>query len=298
MEAPLQSAKTIAEQYDALNEDLRTKLAGEIGSGTELQIEIERTINFMNSFTLDLKSDLESIQTKIQEAEGALPEGGDPNLAGALGTGGASGGYSGSSSASDGSSSAGDIGGIPGTDNTPNVFIESAVVGTLTFSTIVPLFEELGKPSTIQSSLTGEYDVVGIFQHEGKYYYRIYDKNLKKFYYAEIDNNSNFTTDYAEVLKMNEDAMMLSSPDIGQNVLTKMTDINEVYFVNGTLPGQGDSSNITFANILDGMDGKNYYVPLSDSVEMVTLDVFKAGILGDTTTPDTNASTGVSNNVG
>lgn len=294
LETLVETAGDIGANYSKMNEETRNKMISTISDGTLFQVEADGIIDKWDSFVLDLLSNLKDIQSKIEIANGENPPG-STTVIEELPGGGKS-GYGGSSSS--GSSSVGDIAGITGTDNTPDVFIESAVVGTLAFSTIVPLFDELGKPSTIQSSLTGEYDVVGIFQHEGKYYYRIYDKNLKKFYFAEIDNNSNFTTDYAEVLKMNEDAMMLSSPDIGQNVLTKMTDINEVYFVNGTLPGEGDSANITFANILDGMDGKNYYVPLSDSVEMVTLDVFKSGILGDTPTLDTNTSTDVSNNVG
>ena len=172
-------------------------------------------------------------------------------------------------------------GGGGGSNKAPETSLESIVgaVGSLTFTTIAPLYETLGATSTIQSSLTGNYDVVGIYLYDNKYFYKIYDKDLKKYYYAEINNTTSFTTQYTQVLKMNEEAMLMTSTKIGDNVLTKYSNPDAVYFVKGTI----EDNNINFALITDSSDNKDYYVPLSSSVELVSLEDFTKGLSANLT---------------
>ncbi len=155
--------------------------------------------------------------------------------------------------------------------------IINTVFGSLVFTSIVPLYTEIGKTSTIQSSLTNQYDVTGIFYQDGKFYYRLYDKSLKTVYFAEIDKNSTFTTNYKEVLKMKEENMMLNSPEIGDNTLSKLSKTDEVYFISGTTPGTGEAEGMTFVSVVDSSDGKTYYVALSDSVELTSIESLTTG---------------------
>ena len=162
----------------------------------------------------------------------------------------------------------------------PDVFIQSAVVGTLLFTVITPLYETIGGPSTIQSSLTSTYDVVGIIYQNGKYYYRIYDASLKKFYYAEVNENSKLTTEYKELLKSKEgeSTMMLTSPKIGEDVFSKMTDANTAYFIKDTVEQDG----IPYGLVVDGTDGNSYYVPMDSTTEVVTIDSLLSGTTSST----------------
>lgn len=168
-------------------------------------------------------------------------------------------------------------------------FLETMSAGTLVFTSLVPLYDQIGGTSTIQSSLTGTYDVVGIVNQDGEYFYKIYDKSLSKYYFAGISSAAMFTTGYSQLLvsKEGEGTMMLTSPETDTINFSKMTDPNTAYFVKDKV---GDDKQ--FAVVLDGSDGKTYYVPVDDSVELVDLNtvipnesLVNASPVVDTATP-------------
>ncbi len=152
-----------------------------------------------------------------------------------------------------------------------SILIEGVVVGSVTFSNVVNLYEELGSNSIIQSSLTGNYDLVGIFKFNDEYYCKVYDKELNKYYYAKIEAGLNIDSTYQNLLEMNNTTVMLTSTDIGtQNVAmnNKLTDVNTLYFVKEEVENNG----LKFAQVINSTDGEEYYLILNDDVKMVSLD--------------------------
>ncbi len=241
--------------FDELNDETKNKLkdiSEEFSDSVMFKTKINKVLKYLSDCLSDIYG---KIEKSIKTAEGTdrVPS-----------PGGGSGGSSGFINIP------GDGGGS--NSKPPEKPTESiiGVVGSLTFTAIAPLYETLGATSTIQSNLTGKYDVVGIYLYDNKYFYKIYDQDLKKYYYAEINNTTAFTTNYSQVLKMNEEAMLMTSTKIGDDVLTKYSNPDAVYFVKGTLEDNG----IKFALINDSSDGKDYYVPLSSSVELVNLEDF------------------------
>jgi len=53
-----------------------------------------------------------------------------------------------------------------------------------------------------------------------------------------------------------------------------LTDNNTLYFIQDKALNQG----ITFYNVLDGNDGKAYYIPEGDEISLTTLDDITANI--------------------
>ena len=189
-----------------------------------------------------------------------------------------------------GGSSSGSSGGIISDNIIDNTIDTSPIIGSVTFGSIVltsatTLYETLGGVG-ISANLTGNYSVIGITKENDKYYYKVIDNATKKVYYMEITDDVKFQTEYKNLLHIKENAMMLSSMEIGSDNFVKLADPNTIYFIQNETENNG----ITFYNVIDANDGKSYYIPGSDSVESIPLDSIASIV--DTPTTETTTVTG------
>ena len=262
-------SKELEGLYEEIKDETKNRLVNVISDGAYLKNKIDDLAKLWEDYIMSLINKLKEANSQFGSSDG-LREGLYGGSNGTINIGGIN---------SSNSNSSNNV-------TTPSTVILSAI-GTLTFTAITPLYETLGSQSTIQASLTDKYDVVGIYLNNDKYFYKIYDNKLNKYYYAEINGNSILSTDYMQFLKMNEESMMLTSTKIGDNVLTKYTDPNQVYAVKGTIEEGG----INFAAIHDTNDDKDYYVALSSSNELVDTSKFiteNSGVLAEKTTPESS----------
>lgn len=146
--------------------------------------------------------------------------------------------------------------------------LEKAIVGTITFLEIVPLYSEIGELSTDSVSLSGNYGLIGIAFKDDQYYYKVLDKDTNKFYYILVDDKIKIDTNIKEIAEIKEPAMMLSSTEIGTNNFVKLADRNSFYFVNEKVT----NNDMTFLNVLDSTTSESYYIPLGDEVNLISLE--------------------------
>ncbi len=241
--------------YDGLNEDTRTKTDPVYQSGINFEGLITKILNQWWEYAVGLHGNLTAAREKIREINATSPRDDNYNPSGIAPS-------NRGNKNSDGNG---------GNDTSEKVY---TVLGTLIFNAVVPLYSELGKPAVLKSDLNKEYDVIGIIYHEGKPYYKIVDRKNQNVYFAEINNYSTLSTDYQQLYKSNITEMMLKDPTVGENVLAKMSDPNEAYFVKETTNGKGEAEGINFANVIDSTDGKDYYIPLSVDSSMMDIDSF------------------------
>lgn len=146
--------------------------------------------------------------------------------------------------------------------------LEKAIVGTITFLEIVPLYSEIGELSTDSVSLSGNYGLIGIAFKDDQYYYKVLDKDTNKFYYILVDDKIKIDTNIKEIAEIKEPAMMLSSTEIGTNNFVKLADRDSFYFVNDKVT----NNDMTFLNVLDSTTSESYYIPLGDEVNLISLE--------------------------
>lgn len=163
--------------------------------------------------------------------------------------------------------------------------IASVTFGSIVLTTATTLYETIGGVG-ISANLTGNYSVIGITKENDKYYYKVIDNATKKVYYMEMTDDVKFQTEYKNLLHVKENAMMLSSMEIGSDNFVKLADPNTIYFIQNETENNG----ITFYNVIDANDGKSYYIPGSDSVENIPLDSIASIV--DTPTTETTTVTG------
>ena len=147
-------------------------------------------------------------------------------------------------------------------------------IGTVTFTEIVTMFEETIGGNQVQSSPEASYNLIGVLENEGTYYYKIIDKETGKIYYIEISDKVNVQSEINEVANIKEATMILNSTNIGEDIFVKTADANSLYLVQNKVENDG----INYANIIDSTDGNDYYIPISDSVEIISLDSLKGSL--------------------
>ena len=62
--------------------------------------------------------------------------------------------------------------------------------------------------------------------------------------------------------------MLLSSPEVGSENVIGVAEENSIYLVRDKTENQ----DITFVNVLNPSDGGNYYIPISDSIDIISFD--------------------------
>ena len=119
----------------------------------------------------------------------------------------------------------------------------------------------------IQTSSETEYGLLGIENQDNTMYYKMIDKKTGKIYYAKIQETT--IEEDVQLLHVKENALILNSTDIGSDDnFVKLADSDSYYIV---LDKQ-EINGVSFATILDSNDGNNYYVPISESVEVLPLN--------------------------
>ena len=276
----LNSIRNAETAFGGLNSETITQLSY-LGIAKDILFEI--LYNVYKFYSEDLKNIVDDITEvmKGMEAGDNDPSGDKTPDIPEYGTGGGGGSSSGGSSI--GNSTISDIITEPSIDSP--ILSSATIFGTIVLTEVVTLYETIGGVGT-QATLTGNYSVIGIIKENDKYYYKIYDNDAQKVYYMEMTDDVKFQTEYKNLLHIKENAMMLSSMEIGSDNFVKLADPNTIYFIQNETENNG----IIFYNVIDASDGKSYYIPASDSVETIPLDSIASIV--DTPTTETTTVTG------
>lgn len=198
---------------------------------------------------------------------------------------GAYGGGGGHSEGSTGTTTVDDI--TPGTPiNQDNLNrLTPAIAGMIAFSEVVSLYTSIGSQNPVQSSLTGNYGLLGLVHQNDKYYYKIIDKTTGQVYFVEMNDKAKITWDdkgERQVIEIvGDNAFVMKLPQEG-DVLVRTAAMGDVYFLNGdkmTFDG------IDYYNISDNVTGEVAYIPLGSGVSEPTL----VSNLGSTTSSDSSS---------
>ena len=146
-----------------------------------------------------------------------------------------------------------------------------AIAGMIVFTEVVSLYTSIGSENPIQSSLTGNYGLLGLVHQNDKYYYKIMDKDTGQVYFVEMNDKAKITWDdkgeRQAIEIVGDNAFVMKLPQEG-DVLVRTADIGDVYFLNGdkmTFDG------IDYYNITDSITGETAYIPVSESLAGPTL---------------------------
>ena len=146
-----------------------------------------------------------------------------------------------------------------------------AIAGMIAFSEVVALYTSIGAENFVQSSLTGNYGLLGLVHQNDKYYYKIIDKSTGQVYFAEMNDKAKITWDdkgeRQAIEVVGDNAFVMKLPQEGE-VLVRTADVGDVYFLNGdkmTFDG------IDYYNITDSITGETAYIPVSEALAGPTL---------------------------
>ena len=146
-----------------------------------------------------------------------------------------------------------------------------AIAGMIVFTEVVSLYTSIGSENPIQSSLTGNYGLLGLVHQNDKYYYKIMDKDTGQVYFVEMNDKAKITWDdkgeRQAIEVVGDNAFVMKLPQEG-DVLVRTADVGDVYFLNGdkmTFDG------IDYYNITDSITGETAYIPVSESLAGPTL---------------------------
>ena len=151
--------------------------------------------------------------------------------------------------------------------------LNKAILGTITFTEIVPLFEKLDSESTIvNSNPTSSYELSGIEKYNGKYYFKIKDSNDNKSYYAEVNDKVKLESDITDVLEVKNTTVKIDTPDLNNdNNFAEVLNENDVFLVTGKETYNGEQT-VELAQVYDSQNGKDCYIIMNDKVEIKSLE--------------------------
>lgn len=162
----------------------------------------------------------------------------------------------------------------------------SAAIGSFVFQVPITLFTTIGGEQ-IQSTDQMELGIIGLESVDGVFYYKVVDKKTGKIYYAKC-NEFDLGENDNKVIHVKDSALILNSTDIGaDDNFVKLADSNSYYLVTDSQEING----VNFATVLDSTDGNSYFIPISDSVEVLSLNELVSGENVDTTTNTTVTDT-------
>ena len=140
-------------------------------------------------------------------------------------------------------------------------------MGSIVFPTTITLFQTIGGEQ-VNSNLKTEYGLLGIEKVDEIFYCKLIDKKTGKIYYANRDDIT-FEMEGTGVLHTKEKTLILNSTDIGaDDNFVKLAEPDSYYLITENQEING----INFATIIDSEDGNNYYVPVSDSIEVLSFE--------------------------
>ena len=161
----------------------------------------------------------------------------------------------------------------PVEDNQPieDIVVENkelieASIGSLVFQSGIILFTTIGGEQVTANSET-EYGVIGIEKVNDELYLKIIDKKTGKIYFVKSENvNANIDN---KIVHVKENALLLNSTNVdADNSVVKLIEPDSYYI---SVDNQ-ESDGIEFAKVLNS-DGKdNYYIPISESVEVLSFN--------------------------
>ena len=198
------------------------------------------------------------------------------------------GGYGGGGGHSGGSTDTSPIGDI--TPQTPTNqdnlnMLTPAIAGMVAFTEVVSMYTSIGAENSVQSSLTGNYGLLGLVHQNDKYYYKIIDKTTGQVYFVEMNDKAKITWDdkgeRQAIEIVGDNAFVMKLPQEGE-VLVRTAAVGDVYLLNGekmTFDG------IDYYNISDSVTGEVAYIPLGSGVSEPTL----VSNLGSTTSSDSSS---------
>ena len=226
---------------------------------------IDDRINFVNSIIEFLNDILEKIQAIDEDGLGAAGE--LPQIPIVESSNQSSGGNSENSQSSTDTETVEEIVKVPNYDEVMQQY-SSIIVATVLFSEIVPLYEVIGDPTSVESvTNTDIYKLIGIQKEEGKYYFKILDSSTGKIYFAEINDKLKVDWDQLGERKVIEvigdNVFILKKPEAEGDILERIAKTGDIYFLNDD---NISVDGIDYYNINDSMTGKNLYIPISDSI--------------------------------
>ena len=226
---------------------------------------IDDRINFVNSIIEFLNDILEKIQAIDEDGLGAAGELPQIPIVGSSGQ--SSDGNSENSQSSTDTETVEEIVKVPNYDEVMQQY-SSIIVATVLFSEIVPLYEVIGDPTSVESvTNTDIYKLIGIQKEEGKYYFKILDSSTGKIYFAEINDKLKVDWDQLGERKVIEvigdNVFILKKPEAEGDILERIAKTGDIYFLNDD---NISVDGIDYYNINDSMTGKNLYIPISDSI--------------------------------
>lgn len=226
---------------------------------------IDDRINFVNSIIEFLNDILEKIQAIDEDGLGAAGE--LPQIPIVESSNQSSGGNSENSQSSTDTETVEEIVKVPNYDEVMQQY-SSIIVATVLFSEIVPLYEVIGDPTSVESvTNTDIYKLIGIQKEEGKYYFKILDSSTGKIYFAEINDKVKVDWDQLGERKVIEvigdNVFILKKPEAEGDILERIAKTGDIYFLNDD---NISVDGIDYYNINDSMTGKNLYIPISDSI--------------------------------
>ena len=157
------------------------------------------------------------------------------------------------------------------TPSTPtNRNLINASVGKVNFTEIVAMKDNLNSRTTTNSSEKANYGLIGVSSYNNEYYYKIIDKDSGKTYYVLANDKVKIETDVQDVLKVNDNTLVLNkaSTELENNNFVRLAEKGEMYLVKSV----SEVGDLKFAKVLDSATGKEYYVPISDTTELISLN--------------------------
>lgn len=143
-------------------------------------------------------------------------------------------------------------------------------LGKITFNKVVDLKESLNGSSSAKCDLNVSYGLLGINKQNDEYYYMIIDQKTGKLYYVPINSDFNIEVSIENVLQINDTTMLFNFPqtDVNQGNYAGLIQKDNLFFIKEQVTNNG----VDFVKILNPKDGKDYYVALSDTNEVIKLE--------------------------
>ena len=141
-----------------------------------------------------------------------------------------------------------------------------AIAGAISFTEVISMYTTIGSDNVVQSSLTGNYGLLGLIHRNDKYYYKIIDKATGQVYFVEMNDKSKIEWDERGERKaieiVGDGANILKLPQEG-DVLVRNPEVGDVYFLNGE---QMTFDGIDYYFISDNVTGEVGYIPVNTSL--------------------------------